>query len=162
MESVASLKRRSMKTGDQKELYVPERIRKLKDRLLSSIYELDVERVKYYTDAYKRTEGQLPGIRAARGLEETLGKMTIRIDDDRIDRGIKDLEEVGRPGLYRGQHRQPALPLATKFYKSEIPIEEGLSPGICGPQRGFLGRGSQDLGRRIPHHHRGDRALLGG
>jgi len=38
--------------------YVPERIGELRDRLLSTSFKLDIERAKYYTRAYKQTEGQ--------------------------------------------------------------------------------------------------------
>jgi hypothetical protein len=67
------------------EMPYSDRIARLREDLLNSPYEGDIERARYYTRAYKRTEGQGPSMRAARGLEETLRYMTIRIDkDDRI------------------------------------------------------------------------------
>jgi len=62
--------------------YVPERIEKLRDRLLSTTFKLDIERAKYYTRAYKQTEGQPPCLRTAKGFEETLCNMAIRIEKE--------------------------------------------------------------------------------
>ena len=41
--SAVVFKEESMGTGAKEEQYVPERIAKLKDRVLSSVYELDVD-----------------------------------------------------------------------------------------------------------------------
>ena len=62
---------------------------KLKQRLLSSPYEIDIERARYYTKVWKEMEGGPPCLRAATALEETLEKMTIRIEDDEILVGVK-------------------------------------------------------------------------
>ena len=136
--SAVVFKEESMGTGAKEEQHVPERIAKLKDRVLSSVYELDIERAKYYTEAYKRTEGQLPGIRAARGLEETLGKMTIRIDDEELIVGSKTAKKWGGPIYIEGNTGSLHMALATKFYKSEIPIEKALPDGFGGLSAEFL------------------------
>ncbi len=73
------------------------RIGRLREKLLSSPFEADIERARYYTRAYKRTEGQPPCMRAARGLEETLRCMSIRIDDDDLLVGAKSLKTVAAP-----------------------------------------------------------------
>jgi pyruvate-formate lyase len=68
---------------------LPARIERLKNQLLSRYYETDIERIKYYTEVYKNTEGQPQCIRAAKGLEKTLSNMTIRIGDDELIVGSK-------------------------------------------------------------------------
>lgn len=67
---------------------------KLKERLLSSKYEIDIERARYYTSTWKDMEDVSPCMKAARALEETLRKMTIRIDDDEILVGVKTAKRL--------------------------------------------------------------------
>jgi formate C-acetyltransferase len=74
-----------------------ERIGRLREKLLSSPYEADIERARYYTTAYKRTEGEPPCMRAAKGLEETLRHMSIKIDDDELLVGAKTIKTVASP-----------------------------------------------------------------
>lgn len=71
-----------------------ERGRKLKERLLASPYEVDIERARYYTKAWKETEDASPCMRAARALEETLRNMNIRIDDDELLVGVKTAKRL--------------------------------------------------------------------
>jgi pyruvate formate-lyase/glycerol dehydratase family glycyl radical enzyme len=66
-----------------------ERGRKLKQRLLASPYEIDIERARFYTRVWKEMEDGPPCLRAARALEETLRNMTIRIEDDELLVGVK-------------------------------------------------------------------------
>jgi len=44
-------------------------------------YEICIERARYYTESYKKSEGEYPTIRAAKALEKTLDNMTIYILD---------------------------------------------------------------------------------
>ncbi len=74
-----------------------ERVGRLRENLLSSPFEADIERAKYYTRAYKRTEGVPPCMRAAKGLEETLRHMSIKIDDDDLLVGAKSFKTVAAP-----------------------------------------------------------------
>ena len=74
-----------------------ERIGRLREKLLASPYEADIERARYYTRSYKKTEGQPPCMRAARGLEETLRNMTIHIDDDELFVGSESSKTVAAP-----------------------------------------------------------------
>jgi pyruvate-formate lyase len=74
-----------------------DRIGRLRENLLSSLYEADIERARYYTRAYQRTEGQPPCMRAARGLEETLRHMSIKIDEDELLVGAKTIKTVASP-----------------------------------------------------------------
>ena len=68
--------------------------RRLKERLLASPYEVDIERARYYTQAWKETEDAPPCLRAARALEETLRRMTIRIEDDELLVGVKTAKRL--------------------------------------------------------------------
>jgi pyruvate formate-lyase/glycerol dehydratase family glycyl radical enzyme len=79
------------------EVAYSERIGRLREKLLSSLYEADIERARYYTRAYKRTEGQPPCMRAVRGLEETLRLMSIGIDDDELMVGAKSCKTIAPP-----------------------------------------------------------------
>jgi pyruvate formate-lyase/glycerol dehydratase family glycyl radical enzyme len=79
------------------EVAYSERIGRLREKLLASPYEADIERARYYTRAYKRTEGEPPCMRAAKGLEETLRNMSIRIDDDELLVGAKSFKMVASP-----------------------------------------------------------------
>ena len=56
-----------------------------KQAVLSSPYEICVERARYYTDSYKQTEGEHPALRAAKAFAHTLDRMTVYIlDEERI------------------------------------------------------------------------------
>ncbi len=79
------------------EVAYSDRIGRLRDKLLASPYEADIERARYYTRSYKKTEGQGSSMRAARGLEETLRNMTINIDDDEHFVGAKSAKTVASP-----------------------------------------------------------------
>ncbi len=79
------------------ELMYSERIGRLREKLISSPFEGDIERARYYTRSYKKTEGQPPCMRAARGLEETLRNMTIHIDDDELFVGAESSKTVAAP-----------------------------------------------------------------
>lgn len=67
---------------------------KLKERLLSSPYEVDIERARFYTKIWKETENADPCMRAARALEETLRHMTIHIDEDELLVGVKTAKRL--------------------------------------------------------------------
>ncbi len=60
------------------------RIERMKDKLLSSPYEVCIERARLYTESYKETEGQPPAIRAAKALAKTLAEMTIYIGEEEL------------------------------------------------------------------------------
>jgi pyruvate formate-lyase/glycerol dehydratase family glycyl radical enzyme len=79
------------------EVAYSDRIGRLREKLLSSPYEADIERARYYTRSFKQTEGQPPCLRAARGLEETLRHMSINIDDDELLVGAKTIKTVASP-----------------------------------------------------------------
>jgi len=56
----------------------------MKEKLLSSPYEVCVERARLYTSSYQETEGQPSAIRAAKALAKTLAEMTIHIDEEEL------------------------------------------------------------------------------
>ena len=120
------------------ERYLPERIQRLRDLLNSATWELDIDRMKYYTESYKKTEGEPAAMRSAKGLAETLSRMTIRIDDDELIVGSKSSKrfsapisvEYGGGGLY--------LNMALKHYRSGTPIEKTYPQGFVGKSAYFL------------------------
>ena len=58
------------------------RIERMKEKLLSSPYEVCIERARLYTESYQETEGQPPAIRAAKALAKTLAEMTICVTEE--------------------------------------------------------------------------------
>lgn len=58
------------------------RIERMKEKLLSSPFEVCIERARLYTRSYQETEGQPSAIRAAKALAKTLAEMTIYIDEE--------------------------------------------------------------------------------
>ncbi|MHA1148259.1 MAG: pyruvate formate lyase family protein [Promethearchaeota archaeon] len=69
------------KTFDEFEPEVKEstRTQKYKKRILMAPYEICIERARYFTQAYKETEGLHPSLRAAKAIEKTLDNATIYI-----------------------------------------------------------------------------------
>lgn len=79
------------------------RIARMKDEILSSMYEGDIERARYYTQSYKKTKGEAPCRRSAIALKETLEQMSIKIDDDDCIVGAKTIKRISGPmGIERG------------------------------------------------------------
>ena len=66
-----------------------ERVRKMRDRMLSIPRELDLERARCYTRIYKQMEGAPPCMKSAKALEEFLRCVTIRIEEDDFLVGVK-------------------------------------------------------------------------
>ncbi|MCJ7807660.1 MAG: formate C-acetyltransferase/glycerol dehydratase family glycyl radical enzyme [Dehalococcoidia bacterium] len=56
----------------------------MKEKLLSSPYEVCIERARLYTRSYQETEGQPSAIRAAKALAKTLAEMTICIWEEEL------------------------------------------------------------------------------
>ena len=71
-----------------------DRIQRLKQRLFASPYEVDIERMRYYTRTWKQMEKAPPALRAAHALRETLGNMSIRINEDELLVGSKTFKPV--------------------------------------------------------------------
>ncbi len=70
------------------------RAQRLKERLLESPYEIDIERARFYTQVWKEMEGAPPCMKAARALEATLRNMTIRIDSEEQIVGVKTAKRL--------------------------------------------------------------------
>jgi formate C-acetyltransferase len=96
------------------------RIARLRERLLSSPYEADIERARYYTRAYRRSEVQPPCLRAAEGLSDTLRNMTINIEEDEMLVGAKTAKKIAGPiGIERSSESMVAL-IGTKFRGKDV------------------------------------------
>lgn len=53
-----------------------------KNKILTAPYEICIERARYYTESYRKTEGEHPAIRAAKALKHTLRNMSVYILDE--------------------------------------------------------------------------------
>ncbi|TFF85903.1 MAG: hypothetical protein EU551_03095, partial [Promethearchaeota archaeon] len=60
------------------------RMAKYKEKILSAPYEICIERPKFYTESYKRTEGEHPTIRAAKAFKNLIENMSIYILPEEI------------------------------------------------------------------------------
>ncbi len=69
----------------------------LKQRLLDAPHWLCMERARYYTEAYRETEGQPPALRAAAGLRRTFEHMTIRIEPEELLVGNRSSRPIAPP-----------------------------------------------------------------
>ena len=126
--------------GFQSTLYST-RISRMKNDLLSSYNEADIERARYYTNSYAKTEGQGASMRAALGLKEMLDQMSIKIDrDDRLV-GAKTIKKLAAPmGIERNVSNYLTL-IGAKFAgkgTNEIAFLDKV--GYTGPAflKGFL------------------------
>jgi pyruvate formate-lyase/glycerol dehydratase family glycyl radical enzyme len=130
--------------------YVPERVAKLRDRLLSTAFKLDIERAKYYTRAYKQTEGQPPCLRAAKGLEETLRSMPIRIEKEEQIVGSKSTKDWADPLYIEATTSYTHIMLALALYGSGKTVEEWVAedPRV---RNGFFGSRGPSFWREMPN-----------
>jgi len=95
---------------------VPERIAKMRDRLLAASYQLDLDRAIHYTRIYRQTEGQPPCLRAAKGLEETLRRMPIRIEEEERIVGSKSSKDFADPLYIEATVNYAHIRLALSLY----------------------------------------------
>lgn len=72
-----------------------QRIENLKASLLSSPYEICIERAKFYTEAYKRFKDDPVIIKRAKALAHTLENMTIFIREDELLIGHETSKNLG-------------------------------------------------------------------
>ena len=68
-----------------------------KDRLLTSLRWLCMERAKFYTDSYRETEGEHPSIRASKALNKTFENMTIKIYPEELLVGNRSSRFIAPP-----------------------------------------------------------------
>ena len=150
----APTRRRKDKIGPGSR-YVPERIKKLRDRLLSTSFKLDIERAKYYTRVYKQREGQPPCLRAAKGLEETLRNMSIRIEDEEIIIGSKSAKDWADPLYIEANINHAHIMLALAIYGTGKTVEEWVAedPGV---RNGLLGSRGPSFWKEMPNISEGE------
>jgi len=72
-----------------------ERINNLKNNMLSSKYELCIERMKFFTEIYKQYPNDPEIIKRARAIAHTLNNMTIFIRDDELLVGNESSKNLG-------------------------------------------------------------------
>jgi pyruvate formate-lyase/glycerol dehydratase family glycyl radical enzyme len=97
-----------------------ERITRLRGNFLTSPYEADIERARYYTRSYKQTEGESPCLRAAKGLEETLRHMSIRIEEDERLVGAKTFKKIAGPIGIERSSKSMAILLGANFHHKDV------------------------------------------
>ena len=97
-----------------------ERIARLRENFLTSPYEADIERARYYTRSYKQTEGESPCLRAAKGLEETLRHMSIRIEEDERLVGAKTFKKIAGPIGIERSSKSMAILLGANFHNKDV------------------------------------------
>ena len=68
---------------------------RLKNDLLSSRYEICIERMKYFTEAYRNNPQDPPSIKRAKAVAHTLQNMTIFIRDDELLVGNETSKNLG-------------------------------------------------------------------
>ena len=73
----------------------PKRTLRLKNNLLSSRYEICIERMKYFTEAYRNNPQDPPIIKRAKAVAHTLQNMTIFIRDDELLVGNETSKNLG-------------------------------------------------------------------
>ena len=72
-----------------------ERIKRLKEELLSSKYELCIERMKFFTEIYKRNPNDSEVIKRAKAVAHTLTNMTIFIRQHELLVGNETSKNLG-------------------------------------------------------------------
>lgn len=119
---------------------VPERIKKLKEKLLDTPLQTDIERMLWYTRVYKSTEGQPigPCMRAALALRETLRNMTIRIEDEELIVGCWAGKRGAIPlgiEILGPSHREILMPVLFRNNLEQIKVAFPEGIGSLSPQR---------------------------
>ena len=118
-------------------LNLSKRIYNLKENLLSSKYELCIERMRYYTKAYKMYQDDPEILKRAKALAHTLKNMTIFIRDDELLVGNEtsknlgekvnlDLQKYDNSFEKKSTYRKLAKRALQPFYISEEEVEELL------------------------------------
>ncbi len=82
---------------DNKATKITERIRALREKVLSSRPSVCTERAKFYTQIYKEHEDKPVIIKRALALEKTLGEMTIFIDEGELIVGNQSSQHRAAP-----------------------------------------------------------------
>lgn len=126
-------------TQTTKQNVVSLRIARLKQDLMDSAYEVDIERARFYTQAWKETENDPPAMRAAQGLKKTLQNMSIKIGNDELLVGAKTIKPVASVlGVERG-----TTMLNAAMRKAMLKREGQLTPQISMLLSGLGGHSEQ-------------------
>ena len=99
------------------------RTSKLKNNLLSSRYELCIERMRYFTEIYKKYPNEPEIIKRAKSVALTLNNMTIFIRDDELLVGNETSKNLGEKinlDLFRYDSSLDKKRTYDKFAKREI------------------------------------------
>ena len=72
-----------------------DRVVRIYDRLQNGRNNVSIERARYFTESFKKTEGQALNVRFAKALLHTAENLTIRIDEDQLFAG-----QIGGPERY--------------------------------------------------------------
>lgn len=129
----------TVSTQKSKQDGISPRIARLKQKLMDSAYEVDIERARYYTQDWKESEHEPPAMRAALGLKKTLQNMSIRIGDDELLVGSKTFKPVASVyGVERG-----TTVLNAALRKAILAREGKLSPQISMLLSGVGGHSEQ-------------------
>jgi len=67
----------------------------LKDQILGAPYEICLDRARYFTESFRRTEGDHPALRAAKACAHTMRQMTVYILGDEAIVGNRSSKLVG-------------------------------------------------------------------
>ncbi|MEM2362502.1 MAG: pyruvate formate lyase family protein [Candidatus Nezhaarchaeales archaeon] len=118
----------------KEEIEVPERIRKYKEKILSTPLQTDIERMLWYTRVYKATEGQSIGscMRAALAFRETVRNMKIRIEEEELIVGCWAGKRGAIPlaiEIFGPYHREIIMPILYRHQPEKI--KEDFPDGIA-------------------------------
>src|ERR1035437_3285182 len=69
----------------------------LKRKLLTAEYHICIERAKFYTESFKKTEGLNPAVRVAHALKHTFANMSIRIEPEELLVGNRSSKLIAPP-----------------------------------------------------------------
>jgi pyruvate formate-lyase/glycerol dehydratase family glycyl radical enzyme len=97
---------------------------RLKNNLLSSQYEICIERMKFFTEAFQRYPGDSPVIKRAKALAHTLRNMTIFIREDELLVGNETSKNLGGK-IHLDLHRSNGLDQKSTY---EALAERNLQP----------------------------------
>ncbi len=118
-----------------------------KARLLTAPHWVCMERAKFYTESYKKSEGEHPSVRATKALQHTLENMTIRIYPEEILVGNRSAHFIAPPiAAERGDMNfvlDKTLPLLKESGYHITPEDEKVLKEVVVPY--WLGRSVRDI-----------------
>jgi pyruvate formate-lyase/glycerol dehydratase family glycyl radical enzyme len=131
----------SIARATYKKMPTSARMMRLKERLLSSSWEVDLERARYYTKTWRKMENAPPAMRAAQALKETFQNMTIRIEDDELLVGVKTGKKFAAPLGIERHLASISIQLALFFHGKKM---DDADPALW-----YLGGHSREFDREV-------------